>query len=84
MNNRTKWTEDRLNAMLTTPSDALVQDIQRISGDIMVLGAGGKMGPTLCMLAKNAVRQAGIQKKIIAVARFSDPATKEQLEANDV
>lgn len=35
------WTEEKLNEMLTTPSDALVEDIAKIKGDIMVLGAGG-------------------------------------------
>ena len=38
------WTEEKLNALLTTPSDKLVADIAKIKGDIMVLGAGGKMG----------------------------------------
>lgn len=84
MSNRIKWTEEHLNNMLTTPSAALVEDIKKIQGDIMVLGASGKMGPTLCMLAKNAVCQAGIDKRIIAVARFSDPAVKSELEDNGV
>lgn len=84
MSNRTMWTEERLNNMLTTPSAALVEDIKKIQGDIMVLGASGKMGPTLCMLAKNAVSQAGIEKRIIAVARFSDPSVKDMLEANGI
>lgn len=46
------WTEQQLNALLTKPSKALVDDMARLKGDIMVLGAGGKMGPTLCLLAK--------------------------------
>ncbi len=37
------WTEEKLNALLTEPSDALVEDMKKISGDIMVLGAGGIM-----------------------------------------
>ena len=51
------WTEEKLNEMLATPSKALVEDIKKIEGDIMVLGAGGKMGPTLCVLAKNAIKE---------------------------
>lgn len=50
------WTEERLNKMLTTPSEALSGELGRLEGDILVLGAGGKMGPTLCVLAKNALR----------------------------
>ena len=51
----TMWTEEKLNDLLTAPSDALAQDMARLHGDLMILGAGGKMGPTLCVLAKKAV-----------------------------
>ena len=71
------WTEEKLDELLTTPSKALIADMKQIEGDIMVLGAGGKMGPTLCLLAKNAIEKAGTNQKVIAVSRFSDPiATK--------
>ena len=73
------WTEEKLNGLLTTPSDKLIEDIAKIKGDIMVLGAGGKMGPTLCILAKNAIKKAGIDKKVIAVSRFSDADALELL-----
>ena len=71
------WTEERLNKMLTTPSEALSVELGRLEGDILVLGAGGKMGPTLCVLAKNALRAAGVEKRVIAVSRFSDPLVVE-------
>ena len=73
------WTEERLNKMLTTPSEALSVELGRLEGDILVLGAGGKMGPTLCVLAKNALRAAGVEKRVIAVSRFSDPLVVELL-----
>lgn len=78
------WTEEKLNEMLTTPSAKLIEDVKKIEGDIMVLGAGGKMGPTLCVLAKNAVKAAGIKKRVIAVSRFSDPIALELLHSNGV
>ena len=78
------WTEERLDALLTEPSDALVSDMKKIKGDIMVLGAGGKMGPTLCILAKRAIERAGISKRIIAVSRFTDPVATELLHKNNV
>ena len=78
------WSEEKLNEMLITPSDALVRDIAKIKGDIMVLGAGGKMGPTLCILAKNAIKKAGIDKKVIAVSRFSDSVALKLLHDNGV
>ena len=52
------WTEQKLNELLTAPSDALAADIKKIKGNIMILGAGGKMGPTLAVLAKNAIKKA--------------------------
>ena len=78
------WTEEKLEALLTEPSDALIEDVKRIKGDIMVLGAGGKMGPTLCILAKNAIKRAGIEKRVIAVSRFGDAAVRERLQCNGV
>ena len=78
------WTEQLLNDMLTTPTDKLVADIAKIKGDIMVLGAGGKMGPTLCVLAKNAIKKAGIEKRVIAVSRFSDQYALDLLHSNGV
>ena len=51
------WSENELNDVLATPSDALAADIAKIEGDIGVLGAGGKMGPSLALLAANACRK---------------------------
>lgn len=82
--NREKWTEEKLDAMLATPSPALIEDIKKIKGDIMILGAGGKMGPSMCLLAKNAIKAAGIEKRVIAVSRFSDPIVVDLLKKNDV
>jgi nucleoside-diphosphate-sugar epimerase len=78
------WTEEKLNELLTTPSDKLVSDIKKINGDIMILGAGGKMGPTLAILAKAAIEKAGIKKRVIAVSRFSDPIALELLHSKGV
>jgi len=64
---------------LLAPSDDLVSDIVKIEGDIMILGVGGKMGPGLAKVARLAAVKAGIAKKIIGVARFSEPGLQEQL-----
>lgn len=71
---------EELDDLLTTPSDDLVQDLASLDGDVMVIGASGKMGPTLVRLAQRALDQAGGGKKAIAVARFSDASAREQLE----
>ncbi len=65
---------------LLTPSQRLVEDMKNIKGDILVLGAGGKMGPSLCILAARAVAQADMDKKIYAVSRFSDEKSRKKLE----
>lgn len=70
--------------MLTKPSQRLVDDLRRLEGDIMVLGAGGKMGPSLCILAAKAIREAGLNKKVIAVSRFGSPDSTKELEENGV
>jgi nucleoside-diphosphate-sugar epimerase len=71
--------EAQLDAFLTEPYPELVDVMRRIEGDILILGAGGKMGPSLAHLAVNACRQAGVKKRIIAVSRFSDRAQQKRL-----
>lgn len=69
---------------LLTPSDALADDIANLEGDILILGAGGKMGPALATVAKQAVDKAGIDKKIIAVSRFREEGLQEQLDSKGI
>src|SRR5215468_9360149 len=69
-----------LDELLCRPSRALIDDLDKVDGDIMILGVGGKMGPTLAGLAKAA--QPG--RKVIGVARFSEPGVKEWLEARGI
>src|SRR5664279_1349687 len=64
---------------LLVPSDDLIADITKLDGDIIILGAGGKMGPALAKLAKEAIDKAGIKKKVIAVSRFTDSGTRDEL-----
>ncbi len=78
------FSEKELDKRLSTPSKKLIDDMKDIKGDIMVLGAGGKMGPTLCLLAKNAIKKAGVEKKVIAVSRFTDPTAKQFFHDNDI
>ena len=78
------WSEQELDKQLSIPSDKLINDIKQIRGDIMVLGAGGKMGPTLCLLAQNACKEANVDKKITAVSRFSDKFATDLLTTNNI
>jgi nucleoside-diphosphate-sugar epimerase len=69
---------------LLQPSDDLVADIAKTDGDIIILGVGGKMGPGLARVAKQAVDKAGINKKITGVARFSEPGLQQQLNKEGI
>jgi nucleoside-diphosphate-sugar epimerase len=71
---------DQLDEFLTRPTRALAADLAAIDGDIAVLGVGGKMGPTLALLA----RHAAPEKRVIGVARFSEPGLREMLEAGGI
>jgi len=71
----------QLELELTKPSAALIADIKKIDGDIIFLGIGGKMGPSMGKLAVDAIKAAGITKRVIGVSRFSDEKAKAQLEA---
>ena len=66
-------TEEQLEDKLSLPSPDDVVAMRALQGDILVLGVGGKMGPSLARLMQRAINAAGVQKKIIAVARFTDP-----------
>jgi nucleoside-diphosphate-sugar epimerase len=69
--------ETELEDFMTLPGQALIDDLARLEGDIMILGVGGKMGPTLARLAKRAAPE----KRVIGVARFSDPTVVDKLAA---
>lgn len=68
--------EAELEEVMTRPSPALVADLAEAPGDIVILGVGGKMGPTLARLAK----RADPKRRVIGVARFSEPGLREKLE----
>ncbi len=69
-----------LEDFMTAPSPVLTRDLAGVEGDILVLGVGGKMGPTLARLAKRAAPD----KRVIGVARFSEPGLREKLESQGV
>jgi hypothetical protein len=69
-----------LDELLCRPSQALIDDLTKVDGDIMILGVAGKMGPTLAGLAKAALPG----RRIIGVARFSDPGVKDWLQGRGI
>ncbi len=71
---------DALEERLSRPDDSVVADLASLDGDIMVLGATGKIGPSLARMAKRAAPH----KQVIAVARFSDPSLLDQFKQQGI
>lgn len=69
-----------LEDALSRPSQALIETLATVPGDIMVLGVGGKMGPTLARMAKRAAPG----KRVIGVARFSEAGLRERLQGQGI
>ena len=73
--------ESELEDLLTTPSPSLISDMTRQpDGDLVVLGAGGKMGPSLAILAQRAASAAGLKSQVYAVSRFSNQKARDLLD----
>lgn len=77
-------TEDQLDRVLSTPSAELEEAIGQLQGPIIILGAGGKMGPSLALLARRAAAKSSADSEVIAVSRFTNPAVPRQLETEGV
>jgi len=73
-------TVEELEDCLSLPSRADVQAVSALEGDILILGAGGKMGPSLAKLVRRAIIDAGLNKRVIAVSRFSEEPIRHDLE----
>ena len=73
-------TVEELEYRLSEPTEEDVATMSALKGDILILGAAGKMGPSLAKLAGRSILRAGIKKRVIAVARFSDSSVCSELE----
>jgi hypothetical protein len=76
--------EETLDEVLTRPRAVLIEAISEIQSPLLLLGAGGKMGPTLAVLAKRAARLAGRPLEIVAASRFSNESTRGWLEQHGI
>src|SRR5690606_17350086 len=73
-----------LENRLSDPPPRLVEALRRIQGDILVLGVGGKMGPTLARMAVRGSEAAGVRRRVLGVARFSSPEVAKKLQDGGV
>lgn len=76
--------EAELDEFLSRPYPEDQEAIRALEGDLLILGVGGKMGPSLAIRAARAAEQAGLRRRIIGVSRFSEAALRRQLEAAGV
>lgn len=72
--------ESTLEDLLSRPGDGVGEALAALGGDIVLLGAGGKIGPSMATMARRALDSVGSSAQVIAVSRFSDPAGAQQLE----
>jgi len=76
--------EAELEDVLSEPSGADVECVGRLGGDVLILGAAGKMGPSLARRVHRAAERAGGSIRVLAVSRFSSPAVRDALEADGI
>ncbi len=75
---------EELEHLLSEPTPAAVDAMRRMTGDLLVLGVAGKMGPTLARMAKRASVAAGVRRRVIGVSRFSNAGEAARLEAHGI
>jgi len=75
---------DELEEALSRPAPELVEMMHSLEGDFLFLGVSGKMGISMACMAKRACEQAGVNKRILGVSRFSDTANQNYLEAHGI
>jgi len=76
--------EPELEEILSRPSGPDRDLMRSLDGDLLILGAGGKMGPSLARRARRAAMETGTRKRVVAVARFSEPGLRKDLEDSGV
>jgi nucleoside-diphosphate-sugar epimerase len=75
---------EHLEELLSEPTPGVVETMARLDGDLLVLGVGGKMGPTLIRMARRASDLAGVRRRVFGVSRFSSSDLESQLRRDGV
>src|SRR5437870_9561279 len=75
---------EQLEDLLSEPTAGAVAAMGRLKGDLMLLGVGGKMGPTLARMARKASELAGVSRRIIGVSRFASGTQEESLQRHGI
>jgi dTDP-4-dehydrorhamnose reductase len=72
---------EELEDLLSEPTEEVIQALTSLEGDIIVLGVGGKMGPTLARMARRASDLANVKRRVIGVSRFRSGKLEAQLQS---
>ena len=83
MSDTPKHLED-LHERASRPSDAVIESVADVEDDVVVLGAGGKMGFHLCRMLQRALESAGKTTSVIAVSRFGDKTARQPFEEHSI
>lgn len=75
---------EHLEDLLSEPTEAAVKTLSALDGDLIVLGVAGKMGPTFARMAVRASERAGVRRRVIGVARFSEASVEARLQASAI
>lgn len=77
-------TIEELEGSLSEPTDATIETLRWIEGDLILLGVAGKMGPTLARMARRASDAVGVKRRVIGVSRFSSGNQEAQLHSHGI
>ncbi len=75
---------EQLEDLLSEPTEAVIDTLSRLDGDLILLGVAGKMGPTLARMARRAFDAAGLRRRVIGVARFSGAGVEQGLRSHGI
>jgi nucleoside-diphosphate-sugar epimerase len=75
---------EKLDDLLSEPTERAIESMARLRGDLLLLGVGGKMGPTLARMARRASDLAGVGRRVLGASRFSSRALEEQLQQQGI
>lgn len=76
--------ESELEEILSRPTGEVVRALEECPGDVAVLGAGGKMGPSVARMVRRAVDLTGEPRRVLAVSRFSSGPVADQLAESGI
>ena len=76
--------EAQLDDLLSAPTPGVIATVRSLPGDYIILGVGGKMGPTLARMIKRALDLAGLRRRVIGVSRFGSGDLASELQSHGI